>query len=217
MLRKIIPSVLLATLLFSSLFAVGAVFAENSNDDDSPEVEVETSSASAESSERSSSASSRSVREEQRELERERMIQSAQSARSERRCEVINANIDRVTANYNRNHQSRVQRFTSIAENIQKALTRLAELGYDVTDLQAKLAELKTMITEFAGLNTELQGLLNAAKELDCADGSGEFRATLEDAKAVTQEMQAKAKEIFNFIQTEIRPALKQVKEQKPE
>lgn len=216
MLRKIIPSLLIVSLLLSSVMVMGRVFAEGS-DDNGPETEVETSSASATTSRERTSSTSRSAREEQRELERERMIQSAQSARNDRRCEVINTNIDRITSNYNRNHQSRVERFNRMADSIQKAMTRLTELGYDVIALQTQLVELKAMIVDFADLNTNLQGLLNAAKQLDCGDETGEFRSTLEEARTVTQEMQAQAKAIVAFIQDEIRPTLKQIKEQKPE
>lgn len=131
-------------------------------------------------------------------------------------CEVATAKINQLTTRYDENKEKYVRRYNNIKDKIQTLIARLKDEGYDTTKLQFDLSKLDQQIKDFAEEYSQFILALNDAKTVKCGDSDGAFKLKLQEAKTHLVNSRRIAKEIHDFVKSEIKTDLQELKGQKP-
>lgn len=172
---------------------------------------------------RSSSLTTRSASAARTELEkvrrlttteRQQKIDELKSKAAQERCTIVTANIDRRLTFYDENHEFQVARFQQIRTRVNLALTRLENLGLNVSDLRVDYTALGTLIVELNQIRTNLITKLGEAKDSVCGQTDSAFKIKVQEAETLVTQLRGKAREIRIFIQTDLKESLLAVKQQ---
>lgn len=130
------------------------------------------------------------------------------------RCDRVSSNIDKKINNYNLNKEKHIERYNEVKDKLSSLLLKLEAQGINVNELKDDLTILDSKIISFAQEYTKAINDLNLAKTFACGDSEGQFRATVESARTKIINSRDIAKDIINFIKTEIRTDLQQLRDQ---
>lgn len=132
------------------------------------------------------------------------------------RCERVKERVDFRIRRYEDNKDRYIERYQKISESVSNALIKLDGKGYDLNALKADLETLKSKRIEFVDLHTKAMSSLRSARDIACEnrDDRTAFEAKVKDAQDYLAKTRTKAKEIHEFIRTEIREDLQNLRDQ---
>lgn len=192
-------------LLAFLIFAPGVVSAE----------EATTTSESQTTS--SASSTTRTELEKIRRMSAAERMQKAAELRSkatQEKCTALTTNIDRRLTYYDENYENQVNVFQNLRTRVNLALTRLDNLGLDVTELRADYTALGVMIVDFNQIRNDLIAKLQGSKNYACGQGDGMFRSAMQEAETLVTQLRGKSREIKTFVQNDLKESLQAVKQQ---
>lgn len=132
------------------------------------------------------------------------------------RCAAVTARINARVGFYNERRDNHLQHYQNLQDRLQNLVTSLKDRGYDTTQIQAALQELNQLTTTASNDYALFIAKLESVKNLDCGDGSGEFRTTLDAAQVALQTFQTDLKTIREHVQGGVKDSLQALKDQRP-
>lgn len=130
----------------------------------------------------------------------------------ERRCELMQSNIEKRIEMYNRRkdvHKAAYERFLTKVEEI---IERLEAKGKDTTQIVQEVEELKALIKEFSTSVETSVTMLEEANDYNCGQSEGEFKTRIQDTKVsfeATRESAKAVREQMKMVKETIREAVK--------
>lgn len=129
----------------------------------------------------------------------------------ETRCEKVHTRIDKLKDKYQNNKERHINRYDSITDKFSTIINRIKEAGYDVSSIEANVVVLQEKIDNFHVLHNEFLTIMEEAKELDCGEANGEYKAKLQEAKAKLGEVRTQVQEIKSLIRDTMIPDLRAI------
>lgn len=141
--------------------------------------------------------------------------QKARERKSIVACEKIGANVDKRTANFEKNKLKKVEQYSKIQKRVTTLVTKMEAEGYDTTQLRVSMVTLDQKIAKF---NTDYAVYINdlkGTKDYTCGKSEGEFKAKLAIARAQLAIVKADSVDIRTFWGQTIKPQIEALKTQK--
>lgn len=132
-------------------------------------------------------------------------------ARAEKRCEIVKARLQAVGERADSVRERRNQRYGNIDVRLDKLLERLELAGADTTLLSEQLDELNDLVIEFQATFGEFHSTVLSAASASC-DEDANLRELIDDAKDLRSNLKTQAQNIREYINTEIKPTLADLK-----
>lgn len=153
---------------------------------------------------------------QQRAQERQEARQERVENRVERRCDIVNNRIDARISHYEAHYNDVEARMARVTERTNEFINRLETKGYDVSKVRSDLSTLEGMRTTRRSLYTAFINELKEAKQYDCGDSEGAFKAAMDESRAALAKWRDQIKANREYINTTLRPDLQALKGQNP-
>jgi hypothetical protein len=141
-------------------------------------------------------------------------LSNAQKNRLQSRCQNSQGVLKSVEGRIKGIQTSRIQIYGNLIDRLTSLSSRLRANNVDTTELDQNIEELKEKIEEF---NTVLASYIQAVADLavmQCKDDPEAFKASLNKARELQQELRQRGLEIKTFIQETLKPTLANIREQ---
>jgi hypothetical protein len=139
-------------------------------------------------------------------------IQKVKEQKSIVACEKIGANVDKRTANFEKNKLKKVEQYSKIQKKVTTLVTKMEAEGYDTAQLRISMVTLDQKIAKF---NTDYAVYINdlkGTKDYTCGKSEGEFKAKLAIARAQLAVVKADSVDIRTFWGQTIKPQIEALK-----
>jgi hypothetical protein len=146
--------------------------------------------------------------------ERTKKVEELKNTAGERRCEIVEQNIDRLINRYDALHPQIVGRYENAVDRLEDLNQRLLNEGYDTSDVQFALDYMSNMVIEISQMNIDLQIKLADAKALSCNENEVLYRDTVQEAQEMLKNMKERAQEIKDYYISDVKPAVQELKDQ---
>jgi hypothetical protein len=141
-------------------------------------------------------------------------LSSTEKARLQTKCQAAQGAISSVQGRIKGIQTSRTQVYGHLTERLTDLSEKLKAKGVDTTEFDAAIAELNTHITAF---NTALTEYIQAVTDLalmQCSDDVEGFKASLEEARELQQELRDSGVAIKTFLNERLKPILTDIRSQ---
>lgn len=146
--------------------------------------------------------------------DRQQELTEARAQRIVDRCERLGDRIEQIAGRLQTLRGARGNLILSLTERLENFSARLQAADLDTTGLDEDIATLKTLSDELNTLWTTHGDKIEALKSADCSEGAQSFHEALEAAKIAMADVRAKFKEIKDFLISDIKPELQQLRSQ---
>lgn len=140
-------------------------------------------------------------------------LTDARAQRIVERCERLQTKVGQVAERLNTIRDARGNLVSNLVTRLEAFSESLAAANGDTTALNEDITTLKTMSDELNVLWQAYIDEVNTLKDASCADGADPFHEALEAAKAAMADVQAKFKEVKDFLQSDVKPELQHIRE----
>lgn len=141
-------------------------------------------------------------------------LSNSDKVRLQNRCQAAQGALSSVQGRIQGIQTSRTQVYGNLTQRLTDLSAKLALNGVDTTELNQAIAELETQVEAF---NTALTNYIQAVTDLalmQCADDAEGFKASLEQARQLQQELRQAGLAIKALMQDKIKPLLVEIREQ---
>jgi len=132
----------------------------------------------------------------------------------EDRCKLISERIDFNVKRFEDSKNDHVTNYQNAKKRTEEVIARLKKEGADTTKLEQDLVKLNTLITQFASDYNAYITALKSAKTFQCGNSEGQFKKSLEDARALLIKAKQSALAVREYYQSTIRPDIQEIKKQ---
>lgn len=132
----------------------------------------------------------------------------------ENRCNLITQRVDLIINKYNTTKKLHLERYQNIKTRVEKLTTNLGAKGFDVSKLQTDLQQLNSLILTFSNQYQSFIGQLTESKSLVCGNGSGDYKAKVQESRATLLTARETSLDIRALINNTIRPDIQALREQ---
>lgn len=139
-------------------------------------------------------------------------LSEARAQRIVARCEALKTNVSQRSQRITGVQEARSQVVANLAMRLETFSARVQAAGLSVEALNEDVASLKTLSGELETLWTTYGESLTALSEAECDAEADDFHAALEAAKSAHTDIRVKYKEIKDFIQSEIKHDLEDLR-----
>lgn len=146
--------------------------------------------------------------------DRQQELTAARAQRIVERCERLGDRIEQIAGRLQTLRGARGNLVSALTERLENFSARLQAAGLDTAGLDEDIGTLKTLSDELTALWTTHGEKIEALKKADCSDGAQSFHDALEAAKTATADVRAKFKEIKDFLLSDVKPELQQLRAQ---
>lgn len=130
------------------------------------------------------------------------------------RCTAIEQRVDERVNHYDQSYQNQVERYKTLVINIGKAVTRLKELGVDVSKLEADLKTANDMLLAWNQTRTQFVAAMQTSRTLVCGSSDGAFRAQIEASLKLLKQMREQAVALHQFMLQTVKADIQALKDQ---
>ncbi|OGC49859.1 hypothetical protein A2716_00655 [candidate division WWE3 bacterium RIFCSPHIGHO2_01_FULL_40_23] len=123
----------------------------------------------------------------------------------EKRCTSIEARIQNRITRYDSLKDMHLKRYQNLREKVARIITSLEAKGLDVTKLKTDLEMLDAKIKKAQDDYAAFIAKLKETKDLSCGSSEGEFKAKLDEARALLKTFREDLEDIRNFYKTTIK------------
>lgn len=152
-----------------------------------------------------------------REGVKERVAENLQEKRDDIKgnlCERATTGINNKINRFNTNREDHITRYTRLITRLEEIAVSLNNKGYDTVDLEEKTAILNDMIEDYIASYDDFVIELDDSTDLACGESDGAFRDALSSIKDSWNDLQQMRQDIRSYYSTEIRGAIKDLREQ---
>lgn len=146
--------------------------------------------------------------------ERKAALTEARSQRIIARCEMMKGKIDQIISRLLTVKDARGNLISAMVNKLENFSDRLQAANLDTAALDEDIATLGTMSGELDTIWADFQTKLEELKNTECDEDSKPFHEALELAKEAMAEVRAKYREIKDFLQSEVKVELQNLREQ---
>lgn len=208
-------SVALGIGLLLPLFAVGAVFAQDSSQT-TTNTTTQTDDTSTTETKPLTDAQKKEMnaRTEKRKAEAKLKLTAVQQKRIQARCKNAQGLVRSVGVKVKGVETSRTKIHANLVERLTELQTKLDAKNVDTTQLKAEIAELKVKIATFDTDLAAYKQLVADLAELDCTADPAAFKTSLDSARASLQKVRDDAVAVRTYVKDTIKPTLKSIQTQ---
>lgn len=158
---------------------------------------------------------------EEKEQEREEMRLTRQEERDEKeqernqeRCDQVEQRLLQHRERYQNYTDTHVSRFQRIEEVVEALVARLDGSGIDLTAVVADLQTLEQMTNKLQTLSVAYADKMEAMDQYECGSAQDAYKAGIDEVRSSLEDVKAQRDEIREFVTSELRPSLLQLREQ---
>ena len=107
---------------------------------------------------------------------------------------------------------SRSEVYKNLTDRLTSLDEKLKAKNVDTTKLEAEIATLKTKIATFESDLAKYKQAVLDLKSMDCASDPTSFKASLEKARSLREQVNKDAQEIKTYVNDTIKPTLKEIR-----
>lgn len=141
-------------------------------------------------------------------------LQNLNEENLKRRCKAAQGLVAQTNQRSGIKGAERTKRYDEIQKHLTEIVARLQAANIDTTTLEQQQAILAEKVAALKEGITNYQASLTDLKELDCEDDPTGFKASLEAARLVRDDLIKQIGEIKTYIKETIKPTLQQLKSQ---
>ena len=124
---------------------------------------------------------------------------------TEEKCQRIGQRLDERLTKLTEREGKHVERYQRQQQRVKTIVDKLAAEGFDVTQLRTDEQALVAKITQLKADFDAYLGKLRESKNFTCGHSEGEFKARLQEARALHARVKADAKDIREYFKNTIR------------
>lgn len=142
-------------------------------------------------------------------------VESTKSATSLKKCDATTQRIDKRIEQYNKNKDTHLMKYKNMQERFLTLADRLDKKGYNTTQLRTDGktldAKIKKSTDDYASFITKLE----ATKQYTCGASQGQFKTSLEAARAQLKIFRSDVQDVRSFYKLTVKTDLQALKNQK--
>ncbi|HSX38994.1 MAG TPA: hypothetical protein VLI92_00125 [Candidatus Saccharimonadales bacterium] len=132
------------------------------------------------------------------------------------KCDEITTKIDKRVELFNTNKTTHEERYKTVSTRISNLITKLDDKGYDTSKLKTAFEGLTALITKFNQDYTVFIDSIVMLKHFPCGNSQGGFLEQLRVAHSDLKIVRQDTVDIRNYYKDNVRPALQELRDQKP-
>jgi chromosome segregation ATPase len=130
-------------------------------------------------------------------------------------CEKIQNKINEKHGSLEEKKGKHMERYDNLKSRLNTLIERLSAKGYDTAQLEKDLSDLGVKIDKFSSDFEVFKTKKEELKTYVCDKTNAEFKAKLAETKVALKTLQKDAKDIKDFYKNQIKPDIKDLKNQK--
>jgi hypothetical protein len=151
----------------------------------------------------------------ERKAEYKAKIAATELARLKEKCKLAQTgNVSSLHGRIKGIETSRNEVYNNLVSRLTKLDEKLKLKGVDTTKLEAEIATLKTKISTFQTDLAKYKQAVLDLKSMDCAADPTAFKASLESARTLREQVNKDAQDIKTYVNDTIKPTLKEIRAQ---
>jgi chromosome segregation ATPase len=127
-------------------------------------------------------------------------------------CKAVETKVQDRVSNDDKLQAKHDERYTELVTKVTDLISRAKTAGYDTTSLESDLVTLQAKVAQFKDDKSAYMNALKKSQDYVCGKSEGEFKDAIVAARADLAVVGADAKDIHDYVQNTIKPAVKALK-----
>lgn len=140
----------------------------------------------------------------------------AKIIKAQKKCETFKGKIDGKVDKFNSIHDDHIYNFNLLKYKLETLISKLDDAGYNTMELRSDRDILEGKIDELDNLHGLLIKYLSEGKNADCENNWDKPKPFLVEVRSLINSVKDKSNEIKKFYKNEIRPDIKDLKDETP-
>lgn len=145
---------------------------------------------------------------EKRKQEMKLRLNAAELRRVSQRCKPSQANVKKVGDKVRANIPQRHKAYEALESHLLTLINKLDAKGVDTTQLKSYREELSVKISDYKADVVSYQQALDDLSAMDCQQDPEAFKASLESARKLREELKVSIGDIRTYVMETVKPAL---------
>lgn len=137
------------------------------------------------------------------------------STLTQARCDKITKAIENRINTFEERRNFHIPAYENIKSRLEKMITKLEALGYDLTDIKSDVSTLNNKISKLKSDYTAFLNKLNEIKNYACDHTNSEVKIKLTEARTLLKNIKSSDDDIRNYIKNVIKQDILEIKNQK--
>lgn len=129
-------------------------------------------------------------------------------------CEKTETRIAEKISSYEENRDYHMEQYDTLMNQLYDIADSMDFLGLETADFRTSISELNVKVLEYIALYDDLISQLKLSQEYACGESEGSFKEAVQQAIVIHKELVSKRQEIREFYSTDVRSAIKDLREQ---
>lgn len=183
------------------------VAVDNSSSNTSSQTETETET------EHGTTTTTLKQRIEARKAEFKVKLQAVEKARIMAKCAGAQGIITSVQNRSASAEKARTNVYNKLSDKLSSLITKLKAANVDTTELESELSGLQAKIKTFNTDMTTYKQAVSDLKDMDCKADPDAFKASLDDARKLREQLKTDATAIRTYVKDAIKPTLQTIRQ----
>jgi len=132
-----------------------------------------------------------------------------------KRCEIIANRVGNKVEKFEGNKGKQLERYQRFSGKLSTAVDKLNTKGYDTSQLASDLKELDGLVKRYASDYEYFISLLRGSQKYTCGESKGDYKSSLQEARAQLKVVRGSRKSIISFYKSNIRKDIQDLRSQR--